>query len=536
MSTVRNQAVRNKRAVAGRVVTMDADHQVLNHGVVYLDAERIIAVQDAKAKPPAGFEAIARLETQGSIYPGLIELHNHLSYNALPLWDVPKKFSNRDQWAKGDAYRSLISGPMRVIGLQKELTPALTRYVEAKCLLAGVTTSQGVSLMSNAGIERFYAGSVRNVETGNHDDLPAAATKISDVEATQGDAFLKRLDGPGCVFLHLSEGTDDAARQHFLDLKLPNGKWAISKHLCGIHAVALEDADFKVLGEHGAAMVWSPTSNLLLYGQTANVKSAKRHGVRIGLGADWSPSGSKNLLHELKIARIVAKHDDVFSDQELVSMVTRDAAQIVGWDKGIGSLEAGKRGDLMLVDGQGGDPYAHLLEALETDISLVLIDGLPRAWGERFNAALGNGTESCSVGGQPRSLNFPKDEADPVVKPVSLAKATASLGEAFHHLKDLAKALNAKGAGALQKGWFLIDNEEEEVTRTFFHGGIGALKAARADIAVTASKPLSELLKAINLDPLTVPDDQNYMQRMQAQHNLPTFVKEALKATRPNPI
>ena len=521
-------AAPSKLAIAGRIVTMDAEHQVLNQGVVYLEGERIVAVQDAKAEPPAGFEAILKLETKGSIYPGLIELHNHLSYNALPLWDVPKKFSNRDQWAKGDAYRSLISGPMRVIGMQKDLTPALTRYVEAKCLLSGVTTSQGVSLMSNTGIERFYVGSVRNVETGNHDDLPAAATKISDVEATQIDAFLKRLDGPGCVFLHLSEGTDAAARQHFLDLKLPNGKWAITKHLCGIHAVALEDADFNVLGNHGGSMVWSPTSNLLLYGQTANVKSAKRRGVRIGLGADWSPSGSKNLLHELKMARIVAKHDEAFSDQELVSMVTRDAAGIVGWEKGIGSLEVGKRGDLMVVDGQTGDPYAHLLEALETDISLVLIDGLPRAWGEGFKAVLGNGTERCSVGGQPRYLNFPKNEADPLVKPVSLAKATASLGKALHNLKNLARALEAAGAGAVQKGWFLIDNEEEEITRTFFQGGIGALKAARANLSVAASRPLSELLEPIDLDPLTVPDDQEYVERMRAQQNLPAFVKAAL--------
>jgi 5-methylthioadenosine/S-adenosylhomocysteine deaminase len=529
MSAGKTKAANNKLAIAGRIVTMDAKHRVLNHGVIYLEAERIVAVQNSEAKPPAGFEAVVRLETKGSIYPGLIELHNHLSYNALPLWDVPKKFSNRDQWAKGDAYRSLISGPMRVIGMQKALTPALTRYVEAKCLLAGVTTSQGVSLMSNAGIERFYAGSVRNVETGNHDDLPAAATKISDVEATQIDAFLKRLDGPGCVFLHLSEGTDAAARQHFLDLKMPNGKWAISEHLCGIHAVALEDADFKVLGDHGGSMVWSPTSNLLLYGQTANVKAAKRHGVRIGLGPDWSPSGSKNLLHELKIARIVAKHDDVFSDQELVAMVTREAAGIVGWDKGVGSLEVGKRGDLMVVDGQTGDPYAHLLEALETDISLVLIDGLPRAWGDRFTAALGNGTESCSVGGQPRRLNFPKDEVDPVVKPVSLAKAAASLGNALHNLEDLAKALEAKGAGAVQgEGWFLIDNEEEEVTRTFFQGGIGALKEARTDIAVGASTPLSELLKPIEIDPLTVPDDRDYAKRLRGQLNLPAFVRAAL--------
>ena len=49
-------------------------------------------------------------------------------------------------------------------------------------------------------------------------------------------------------------------------------------------------------------MVWSPMSNLLLYGGTADIAAALAAGVRIGIGSDWSPSGSKNLLGELKVA------------------------------------------------------------------------------------------------------------------------------------------------------------------------------------------------------------------------------------------
>jgi imidazolonepropionase-like amidohydrolase len=62
--------------------------------------------------------------------------------------------------------------------------------------------------------------------------------------------------------------------------------------------------------------------------------------VRIGLGSDWSPTGSKNLLGELKVARL-ASSPAVFSDSELVDMVTRTAASILGWDAALGSLEAG---------------------------------------------------------------------------------------------------------------------------------------------------------------------------------------------------
>ena len=55
-------------------------------------------------------------------------------------------------------------------------------------------------------------------------------------------------------------------------------------------------------------MIWSPLSNLLLYGGTAHVDAAREAGVTIGLGSDWSPTGSKNLLGELKVAWLYSQH------------------------------------------------------------------------------------------------------------------------------------------------------------------------------------------------------------------------------------
>jgi hypothetical protein len=112
--------------------------------------------------------------------------------DALPLWDVPKPFTNRDQWSSGkmsDTYRKLISGPMTVVGQyrnaegQPSLLPALVRYVECKCLLGGVTTSQGIKLASNAGVQRFYRGLIRNVEQTDEPDLPEAQGRIPDIAA-----------------------------------------------------------------------------------------------------------------------------------------------------------------------------------------------------------------------------------------------------------------------------------------------------------------------------------------------------------------
>jgi 5-methylthioadenosine/S-adenosylhomocysteine deaminase len=262
----------------------------------------------------------------GTAYPGLIELHNHLAYDALQLWQVPKTYTNRDQWGSGSnpQYRPLISGPMKLIGPDPELMPAVVRYVECKALVAGTTTNQGLEIFSNKGARRLYRGNIRNVEQTDGPDLPGAGTRIGDVDATDATQFLKTIKSKRCYILHLSEGTDQAARNHFL------ATWALADSFAGIHCAALKAEDFAVLAEHGASMVWSPLSNLLLYGQTADIKAAKDAGVKIGIGSDWSPSGSKNLLGELKVARLASHSDgDVFSDREILAMATTTAAQIL---------------------------------------------------------------------------------------------------------------------------------------------------------------------------------------------------------------
>jgi cytosine/adenosine deaminase-related metal-dependent hydrolase len=383
------------------MTTTDA---VIDDGVVYIQAGTITAVQAAGAPKPAGFETVKPLDTHGTIYPGLIDLHDHLSYNALQLWDVPKKYVNRDQWAQGDVYRKLITGPMKVLAHTPAYVPAIVRYVEAKCLVAGTTTSQGLALSSYAGIQHYYRGVVRNVEQTDDPDLPEAASHIADVDAKDRAKFLKRLGQFDCLLLHLSEGTNKAASAHFLDLKSPSGDWAIANSLAGIHCVALDSADFDVLAGAGASMVWSPLSNLLLYGATAKIGEAVRSGVTIALGPDWSPSGSKNLLGELKIARLAANLDNAgLSDFDLISLATRNAAKILRWDAKLGTVEAGKYADLLVVSGQDGDAHSHLLTRSEYDVELVVINGFPRYGASRpMKSLLGPAagqTETATVAG-----------------------------------------------------------------------------------------------------------------------------------------
>src|SRR5690606_30388800 len=154
--------------------------------------------------------------------------------------------------------------------------------------------------------------------------LPEADSRVADVEAGDAASFLERLEKGKRIVLHLAEGVDEAAHAHFGALKLSRSRWAITESLVGIHAAALDRDDFEVMGSHGGSMVWSPASNLMLYGGTADIHAARRGGVTVALGSDWAPTGSKNLLAELKVARAAA---DAFAwdvtDRDLVDMVTR---------------------------------------------------------------------------------------------------------------------------------------------------------------------------------------------------------------------
>jgi cytosine/adenosine deaminase-related metal-dependent hydrolase len=530
-------------ALRGRIVTMDAAGTVIPDGVAYIAGARIAAVQPASAPAPAGFEAVRPLRTAGTIYPGLIELHNHLSYNCLQLWQVPHQFSNRGQWSVGPDYRRLISGPMQVIGKTPRLVPALVRYVEAKCLVAGVTTSQGIALASDAGIRTFYKGVVRNCEAPDDPALPTAASRISDVAAKDVAAFAKELARDNRLLLHLAEGTDDPARNHFTALREADGTWAISDHLIGIHSVGLHPEDIPIFAQAGGQMVWSPLSNLLLYGATAHIDVMKAHGVPIGLGSDWSPSGSKNLLGELKVARIVSSTwpgGRVFSDAELVAMATRSAAAILGWDGAMGTIEPGKLADLVAISGTSADPYGGLIDATERDIVLVMIGGIGRAGQPHLIAPFTADGEQVTIGGRSRVLNLAGGDANVQVEGVTLADATAALQAALATLPELARDLEPAVVAAVPgavlpearpRGTTLaldeIERNHDEHLRTDPPGGVAVLPAA-ADAA--AAPPLSTVLGPLELDGLTVDDDPAFLTTLQAEVNLPAGLAAGVAA------
>jgi cytosine/adenosine deaminase-related metal-dependent hydrolase len=523
----------------GRVVTMNARSEVLDPGRVYVRGRHIAVAQRADAPAPQGFEEAAVVRTGGTIYPGLIELHNHLPYNVLPLWQVPRQYSNRGQWGSGNAsYRARISGPMGVLGRVAGYIEAVVRYVEVKCLLAGVTTSQGVALFSNAGARRYYRGLVRNVEHPLDDDLPAADTRVADVEAQHAAGFLDRLQRSSCLLLHLAEGVDDVARSHFRALRVDERRWAITDALSGIHCAGLRGRDFASLRSRGGTMVWSPLSNLLLYGETADIARAGQEGVLIGLGSDWSPSGSKNLLGEMKVAWLVAQDRDAGLDaRDIVAMATINGARILKWDRVLGSLEAGKLADLLVVNGQGGDPYEHLLRARETSITLVVIDGQARYGQPRMMNRLAERGEALQVGESARVIDLTDAASDPIVGALSLTDARDLLAEGMRRLPELAAQMDQTGVAAAALGtasatepgaWFL--ELDHEPIPGFSPRPQLALDGVATGVLpeLFLAAPLAEIVEPMELDPLTTTDDETFFDRLAESGHLPELILQEL--------
>ena len=529
-------------ALAGRVVTMDKARSVVANGVVYVLAGSVVDVRPLGTDPPAGFEGVRVTHTRGTIYPGLIELHNHLPYDVLTLWQVPKQYGNRDQWSGSSTpdYHRLVTGPMAALGASASVTAAVVRYVEMRCLLGGTTTSQGVTLATDAGLVKHFRGLVRNVESTGDPALPPASTHIADVDARDGQKFLERISGDKKLILHLAEGTDDSAHKHFKALEVSPGKWAITENLINIHCVALTDADHAVLAAHGGSMVWSPISNLLLYGQTANVGAAIKHGVPVALGSDWAPSGSKNLLGELKAARLAAPLTGAaLSDADLVAMVTTTPAAMLGWDKQVGSIEPGKLADLIVLRGASGDPYAALVNATEESITLVMINGHPRAGTPLLMRTfeLGPNTETVTVRGEDRVLDLTESTADPDVAKLGVTEAETVLRQALHDLPNQAHRANPMMAvprGQLRlavKG--LVSNDMVARHQLPYDGQMtGVYDPANRVQAAEAAAALGPL-PSLPLDPLTAVDNPAFYDAIRLEMNLPGTVRGGLVRRRP---
>ena len=521
-----------KYALEGRIVTMDKTATVIKRGRVFVENGIITAIRPKSEGYPEGFAKSDVIKSGGTLYPGMIELHNHLPYNILPYWVADKQYRNRAQWSGIKGYRINVTGPMQTLGKSPGFPQAIVRYVECKSMIGGVTTSQGLTLANSTLTKKVFHGLIRNVEETNEEALPEALTRIADVKPGGAQAFLTSLSDTKTRLLHLSEGVDEKARSFFTNLQINDTDWAITDKLNGIHCTGLQPEDYKVLGDRQGSMTWSPMSNLILYGGTSDVKAAKENKVLIALGSDWSPSGSKNLLEELKVAYLVSKNHEagpIFTDEELVRMVTSNPAKILGWENALGSLQVGMKADMLIVRGYYDDPYKKLINATEKSLLGVFINGVPRCVQKRMLNRFDFDTsdiEKFKIENVTRYIYLKESDPENILDGISLKDSKNKIAAGLQNLNQLANQLeNANGNpllsaqdNPLDSEWILIPD---------MHVDADGNVLVEGNLEWGAGIPFSELAEPLPLDKLTVIEDDEHFRRM-SFHPLPDYIRKGL--------
>lgn len=446
----------------GTVVSMDAARSVIEDGRVLVRNGRIVAVWSGDTVPQGVSTDGASVVGAGEdalIFPGLINLHDHPLFDVLPVWTPPsahrqatrgrplgtEPYANRYDWniqgvTSPAEYLRLVSNPNLILTAPEalNLSAEVVKYAEIKALLGGATAMQGAP--PSTATDTILVRNVDNVNFGR-DRVDNRVTSIASLNGSALASVISRMRSGqlDAWLVHLAEGVRDGARRpgdatssraEFQQLR---AKGLLSDATVVVHGTGLESEDFAAMASApslrtdghadglGAKLVWSPLSNLLLYGQTANVYEALAAGVTVSLGTDWSPSGSPNLLTELKVADIALRDERILGssrhvvadlatgglgherraaerllDQRLVEMVTVNPARTLRWDAEVGSVEAGKAADILMIrqprpHKRGDVPksvYRALIDATERDVALVMVDGEPLAGALETIAAL----------------------------------------------------------------------------------------------------------------------------------------------------
>lgn len=153
-----------------------------------------------------------------------------------------------------------------------------------------------------------------------------------------------------------------------------------SKHLCLAHCVWVDEDEQALLADRDVKVLHCPGSNLKLGSGLAPVVEMRRKGISVSLGADGAACNNHlDMFEEMRLAAVLqsVRHaPGALTARDAVWMATREGARALGLEKEIGSIEAGKRADLILVDAHGPDPYSAIVYASRgTNVRTTIVDG-----------------------------------------------------------------------------------------------------------------------------------------------------------------
>jgi 5-methylthioadenosine/S-adenosylhomocysteine deaminase len=159
-----------------------------------------------------------------------------------------------------------------------------------------------------------------------------------------------------------------------------------SPHLCAAHCVWVDDRDQQLLADHDIKVMHCPGSNLKLGSGIAPVPEMRARGITVSLGADGAACNNRlDMFEEMRLAAVLQamrKQPGILPARDVLWMATRAGARTLGLEDEIGSIEVGKRADIIVVDrdrphlAPGPDPYSTLVYAVRgSDVRTTIVDG-----------------------------------------------------------------------------------------------------------------------------------------------------------------
>jgi 5-methylthioadenosine/S-adenosylhomocysteine deaminase len=303
-------------------------------------------------------------------YPALINVHDHMRGNYLPRIGPQngQYYLNWSYWENDLRASSVVLDERAKIGVEE-----MYRLSAYKNLFSGVTTvNDHFPHEFNEPFIPLLPIRVINAYTLAHE--------CSSFDLKWGDGIEiehRRAVQRGHPFItHLEEGFDEES-QAGIDLLDRLG--CLDDHDVFIHCIGFSDRDIRRAKSAGASVVWCPASNLFMFNVTCKIRKLLHQGVNLALGTDSTHTGSVNLLEEMRFARSTYRrlYGEELPARRIVQMVTINPARALWMLDRIGSIEQGKKADLLLLRPRRSDPYEALLEAQTEDIELLLLEGTP---------------------------------------------------------------------------------------------------------------------------------------------------------------
>jgi len=398
----------------GLIVTMNAPRTIYDDGAVAIKGDSIVAV-GPRSEIESQYAAAETIDAAGMlVLPGFINGHTHVP---MTLFRGLHDDVTLDDWLRKYIF------PAEAKNVTEEFVRWGTRLAAAEQIRAGVTTFADMYYFEDAVAEETKAAGMRGVLGETFIDFPAPDNKNEAAMLAYTENFLKKWQGdplihaaaaPHSIYtcsrktledasglarkyhapilIHVAEmkkERDDSEKQNGVSpVQYLDKVGVLGPDVVAAHCIFVDAADSKTLAERQVGCVHNPSSNMMLASGVSPVREMREAGVAVGLGTD-GPAGSNNdldLMEEMDLAAKLAKitHMDplALNAKAVVEMATIDGARALHMDKEIGSLEPGKKADIVLLtlDHPNAVPmydvYAQLAYALKaSDVETVVIGG-----------------------------------------------------------------------------------------------------------------------------------------------------------------